>query len=520
MPGHDASVQFAFFDAADCGISEFVGTALTGIAGVIKQCPEDFCVSEISTAGELVRAPEGCGESAAGAAPAEPRRKRRRQQPAAERARETWPEAVRDYVSTGPRKRPRFPPSTTEAPEDDEPGDWMRFRLWKRGADTLEAVSDIAAAVGVRPTRFRFAGIKDSCALTVQEVMGRGLDPAAFTAACADLPGLAVSVPEPVPRHHRLLRPGMCDGNFFRIRIRGSAAAPAALEEHFAHVRRHGFVNYVGLQRFGKKGVRADVVGMYYLQRDYERATEAILNPAEAQGYRQHSWIDTWRRTANARCALASNGGPTGREWVARALLEGFAAEQQRPDGAEWAEVCRAAFLALPYTVRMLFAHSYFDRLWNIACSDRLRRYGSKEAVAGDLVRGPDGAVRLCAADGEASIFEVVLPRPGSSTQYPGHATGELMQQYLSYDGIAVADDGRVGIEDRTGWWELGCDYRTVLARPDSLQWRQQEGSVECCFPLASGQYATMLLRELMERRPRRPPRHLKFSDSDSSSDG
>ena len=45
------------------------------------------------------------------------------------------------------------------------------------------------------------------------------------------------------------------------------------------------------------------------------------------------------------------------------------------------ADSCRDAFLSLPLAQRRLFAHAYFSRLWNIAASERLRRYVPYRAV-------------------------------------------------------------------------------------------------------------------------------------------
>ncbi|CAJ1453715.1 unnamed protein product, partial [Effrenium voratum] len=41
-----------------------------------------------------------------------------------------------------------------------------------------------------------------------------------------------------------------------------------------------------------------------------------------------------------------------------------------------WAETAREAFLKLPRTIRALYVHAYIDRLWNLAATERLSRYG------------------------------------------------------------------------------------------------------------------------------------------------
>ena len=51
------------------------------------------------------------------------------------------------------------------------------------------------------------------------------------------------------------------------------------------------------------------------------------------------------------------------------------------------AELSRTAFLALPRSVRLLYAHSYVDRVWNFCASERASRHGTAGPVAGDLVK-------------------------------------------------------------------------------------------------------------------------------------
>merc|ERR1712125_137611 len=52
-----------------------------------------------------------------------------------------------------------------------------------------------------------------------------------------------------------------------------------------------GFVNYVGMQRFGKAGVRSYLVGRAYLQGDYEACVELIFfGPPEGSAGNAASW--------------------------------------------------------------------------------------------------------------------------------------------------------------------------------------------------------------------------------------
>lgn len=70
--------------------------------------------------------------------------------------------------------------------------------------------------------------------------------------------------------------------------------------------------------------------------------------------------------------------------------------------------------------------------------------------------------------------------------------------------------------------------YRPVVSRPRRLRWgvewpedckraRRGTRTVVLDFLLTRGQYATMAMRELMRKRPpRKPKRHILFSESES----
>jgi hypothetical protein len=113
--------------------------------------------------------------------------------------------------------------------------------------------------------RFRapsIAGVKDKHATTAQEVTLAAAGPAAAAAlrafaAARRLPGLRVSAIRPCAAP---LAPGRHAGNQFRILIR-NVTRPEAAAAAGRRLRRRGFVNYFGLQRFGTGSAPALEVG-------------------------------------------------------------------------------------------------------------------------------------------------------------------------------------------------------------------------------------------------------------------
>ena len=102
------------------------------------------------------------------------------------------------------------------------------------------------------PELRRIAGVKDKHATTFQEVTLAGAGPGAVAAlralaATGRLPGLRISAIRPCAAP---LAPGRHAGNRFRILIR-NVTRPEAAAAAGRRLRRRGFVNYFGLQRFG-----------------------------------------------------------------------------------------------------------------------------------------------------------------------------------------------------------------------------------------------------------------------------
>ena len=61
--------------------------------------------------------------------------------------------------------------------------------------------------------------------------------------------------------------------------LRSVSASPEALCEAVAELRRCGFVNYFGMQRFGAGCVRTHVVGEALIKGEFARAVALLLMP-------------------------------------------------------------------------------------------------------------------------------------------------------------------------------------------------------------------------------------------------
>ncbi len=128
-------------------------------------------------------------------------------------------------------------------------GEHLYVSVTKRGLATLEAVKQLARAIGVAPAKFGYAGLKDRQAIATQVFSihtGDELPRAAY-----EVPGLTINW---AVRHRHKLRPAQLRGNRFKLVLRGVLVREeAALASMFARIEQAGFPNYFGPQRFGNR---------------------------------------------------------------------------------------------------------------------------------------------------------------------------------------------------------------------------------------------------------------------------
>ncbi|CAH2107859.1 unnamed protein product [Euphydryas editha] len=132
------------------------------------------------------------------------------------------------------------------------PGEYVRFVLYKENCDTMVAAQRLAERLrlNIRPSMVGYAGTKDRRAKTAQWFSLRKVDPRKVAAAGRELRDIRVGNYRFSDRNLRL---GMLSGNVFRICLRNVTASDECITRACDLLRRNGFVNYYGLQRFGSR---------------------------------------------------------------------------------------------------------------------------------------------------------------------------------------------------------------------------------------------------------------------------
>ncbi|XP_074572969.1 multisubstrate pseudouridine synthase 7 [Curcuma longa] len=403
----------------------------------------------------------------------------------------------------GPSKRGMKRKDKDETPFDsrgskswpEHLGKFLRFNLYKENKDTQEALGLIGKMLGVNQRSFGFAGTKDKRSVSTQRVT-------IFKQRAKRLAELnsrmfGVKVGDFCYVNEGLVL-GQLTGNHFTITLRGiSADSEDIIKNATDSLRRNGFINYYGLQRFGSGSVPTHLVGAALLKGEWKTAASLILDPREGerpivrearQYYKEHGDVDLTLKKL-PRYLVAE-----------RSILQCL---KKFPGNY------LQALKTIPRTLRMMYVHSYQSYLWNHAASMRVQKYGISQVVLGDLVlckevlptvvwdssEHEDGFndgdnsvldlsdelpseenVQLVKAvdsedllKGHYTFEDVVLPLPGSRIIYPTNDIANVYHDLAKKDGINLTESVHGAKEFSIS--SMKGAYRQVFQRPKDFVW-------------------------------------------------
>lgn len=407
---------------------------------------------------------------------------------------------------------------------------YTAFTLCKENLETLEAISYMAAELGILPSDFTYAGIKDKRAITYQSMVVKKVTPERLKEKAADFERRGIRL-FAIRSASAPLKLGQLKGNHFDIVIRDVKLHKnepedddeLAVKTAVDRTMWCGFMNYYGPQRFGSgKSVQSDQIGLALLKEDMVKAVHVFFTPNA--GNEPHNQAKRhFLQTGNAKEALMMMPVSKARE---RLMLRALNRYGPGPDG------CVQAWLSLPHSMRIFYLHAYCSRIWNEAAEHRLKTLGHN-VIQGDLVQevkckmdDNDQTQIHVVTEQEARdkvyvLEEVHLPMPGNTVKYPENAMAAWYRERLARDGL---DNCRFRVTSLK-MNVPGC-YRPLLARPRNLHfWMEREyataparttvieGVINDCentdidfkinlflkFDLIPSSYATVLLREMLK---------------------
>lgn len=410
--------------------------------------------------------------------------------------------------------------SRTSWPKDRP--DFLRFVLYKENVDTATAAKDVVRMSRLNhfSNSLNYAGMKDKRGITAQFcsiyrveketllAVNNGLAKSNNSVASGNSDGcgnttmkgsnvLKLGNFEYISEEVKL---GALSGNRFDIVLRNIDIGDVSVgydkrqrvrqicESAGMALKSYGFVNYFGMQRFGKFH-DTHLVGIAILKGDFEGAIDIIMREKPDEYPRITEARRQWtNRFDNIDVPNDENAARTAEMKVARNIQKelGRFLNCERSIVSSLAQKPRdykRAFCSIAKNMRSLYLHSFQSYIFNLAATERIESGGSTEVRLGDLVLIEDKSLGVEGGgtsglkgkvvkmvDGEDlitskySITDVVLPLVGSKILYPGGPLGNLFDQLLKRDGICKDDFAQIGAIDRE--ISLSGDYRKLICRP------------------------------------------------------
>lgn len=393
----------------------------------------------------------------------------------------------------------------------------------------------------IPPKSIQYAGTKDRRGVTVQRASIAKMEIGRLAGMNKTLRGITLGgfKFEDAP-----LKLGELQGNEFLITIRDvDEKNTENINKALSSLRENGFINYYGMQRFGTFSVSTHTIGTHILKSDWKTAVELILSPQELVIPESVEARKIWAETKDASKALAAMP----RKCVAESSILGVLVKTPNS--------YLNAIMQVPRNLRMMYGHAYQSYVWNTVASERIKRFGMKPIV-GDLVilENEEDTTKAAEDDqaeftedvkqetfirarpitqeeidsGAKTIYDVVIPTPGFDILYPENELKQVYIDVMKADGLDP-DNMRRNLRE----FSLAGSYRHLVAKPGAVEWwirnyeesdvqmvktdldllkdnlteedritKEGEGSrtaVILKLQLASSQYATMALREVMK---------------------
>lgn len=324
--------------------------------------------------------------------------------------------------------------------------------LFKENIDTLQAVSSLSAKLNIKPNSIGYAGIKDKRAKTSQLITFRRINAKRLVGLNKRKSQIKLGNFCYVDKSIKL---GDLTGNKFRIVIRNVSCESCEVTQSVESLRKNGFVNYFGLQRFGNTGGETHIVGKLILQQKWEDTVNMLVGGKRRdEDERTATAREIWRTTHNAVLALKEMPRIRSNEVT---LLRAIEKNKQTNN-------FQNILQHLPCQVRKLYVHAYQSYLWNNSVSCRLDS-DERELRIGDFVLDENGDV--CTMDEEmvksGSYFleNLVVPTLGEDS-IPDKFTLELLKN----ENIELE-----AIKTMSPEYQLHTSYRKVFIKPVVEDW-------------------------------------------------
>lgn len=386
-------------------------------------------------------------------------------------------------------------------------GQYLICVLVKRKWDTFMAVRQVADRLHINQKRVRFAGIKDTKALTAQHISLQSVSPGSV---------LNLQIKDIMVYPQRFSKERMYSqlikGNRFHITIRGIEHPASVIAKKSKNIQEEievvgGVPNFFGHQRFGTIRPNTHQVGKYLTRGEPERAAMAFLGEPtihehpEAREARQQL-----QDTMNFEAAL--EGFPRFLKYE-RFMLHHLSRYPTDYIGA---------FRKLPRRLRKLFVQAYQSYLFNKFLSARMEKMiPINEPQIGDYMlrldqngfptEEKDQATKTNIQTMVQLVKEgkmcVALPLVGPSLAPSDGLQGEIEQAILEIENVDPNKFRIPSMPEATAEGRVRAILNPVWnlvqeSISEDIE-NNEKWMIKLAFSLNRGSYATVVLREFMK---------------------
>ena len=367
--------------------------------------------------------------------------------------------------------------------------DYLKFVLIKENVDTMTAINAIGKQLKINPRNITFSGTKDKRAVTLQWCTVFRRKPSDINRINnMKFPFVRVGDFEYCKDPMRL---GQLRGNRFEIILRDISISIDRVTYLCNQLGKNGFINYFGLQRFGRVEAKSHLIGLNIIRGNWKGIIDMMCSPDNENEPSSMLPSDAWKiEYAQGNFRKAVELIPKD-YFIEKSIMEWL---------VEHPTDLLGAYNRSPKASRLICFHAYQSYVWNLAVSERISRYGFK-CVEGDLVtevehfidetefmdeqeRFPDikdpstpsvgrsinNMVRIVTADNVSkfSIFNVVLPLPGFKVMLPTNAMKEFYEELLAKDGLTLESFSK---HTQLEYTSAGA-YRRVVETPLNFEYK------------------------------------------------
>ncbi|MGD0318979.1 MAG: tRNA pseudouridine(13) synthase TruD [Nitrososphaerales archaeon] len=369
-----------------------------------------------------------------------------------------------------------------EITSEDRPDYYPLYRVEKRSIDTLHMEKSLSEALR---SRLSYGGMKDKRAVAVQyatPTSTKSLRPTRVVRErfTAQLVGF---IPRPLSR-------GMIRGNRFTIVLRECCAEmPIRVEEAFALASARRLPSFFGFQRFGAREVGTHLVGRALVRQEFEEAVSLML-------FRPRTTDD--EATRAAKNAMADGRYAEGAKMLpVHQDVERMVARRLSSEPEDWTGALRA----VPMKLRRLYVQAYQSFIFNRTLSLALLKGldistyepgdNWSEASEDGLATSPVHGVKERAPPSAAPMVQLA----GFAYRNYGSRFDSCLEEVMTQERVSAKEFYVKQMQEVSA---EGGFRRPHLAVGDP-SYSCAGDRTDLSFTLARGQYATVLLREVIK---------------------